>query len=825
MRVSRPRSGPTGNQPMPRRSTIAYAVWLATGGAVLGMATPQDALAQTATQQAPAARQSYDIPAGPLAPALRSLAGTANVLLTFTAEQTSGRTTPGIRGQYTLEEALSALLAESGLQAFRLSSGGYVLRAVPVLPTSGNAASEEDKTLPVVKVTASAEQYPNELPPAYAGGRIARGSRVGLLGNKDVMDTPFNTASYTAEMIEDQQAHTVSEVLRADSSVREIFPESGPAEHFNIRGFYMQSSDFAWNGLFGLVPHNRGATELLERVEVLKGPGALLYGMTLGGAVGGVVNLVPKRAADEPLTRLTTSFASDSSLGAHVDIGRRFGDNKEFGIRVNGAKLAGDTAIDGQSQNRGLGSIALDYRGERLRATLDAYNIVDKQSGGATLLTTFASSRIPSAPDPTINALPGAYSTSRSKALIGSVEFDFNEQWTGFAAIGAKRQTGAGYLNNALGTNAQASGAYTAAAMNVKNFFDTNSAETGIRGRLRTGSVGHAITVSANVIEETSGTVASRAAWASNIYAPTTPTLATEPGSAPKTSETTLSGVALADTLSFSEGKYLLTLGVRQQRVRTTSYATSGSTTARYDKQAVTPAVGFVVKPWAAPISVYTNYIEGLSQGSTVSDTTAPNYGEVFAPYKSKQIEVGLKWDAGSFLNTLSVFQITRPSLIQDTVTKIYGVDGEQRNRGIEWSTAGEIMTGLRLLGGVTHIKAETTKTYGGLLDGKTAIGVPAWQFNLGSEWDTPWVPGLTLGATAIHTGKQYANTANTQELPSWTRVDLTTRYATKLAGRDVVFRGGVVNAFDKRYWSGVWNGYVSVGAPRTFQVSASVDF
>ncbi|MCH3797048.1 TonB-dependent siderophore receptor, partial [Campylobacter jejuni] len=90
----------------------------------------------------------------------------------------------------------------------------------------------------------------------------------------------------------------------------------------------------------------------LERIEVLKGPGALLYGMTPGGSVGGVINLVPKRAGDTPLTRLTAKFSADSELGAHLDMGRRFGRDDAFGIRVNAAKSDGRTTLDGQSKNK-----------------------------------------------------------------------------------------------------------------------------------------------------------------------------------------------------------------------------------------------------------------------------------------------------------------------------------------------------------------------------------------------------------------------------------------------------------------------------------------
>lgn len=792
----------------------ALALNLAMAGSLLAAMGAAPA-AQAQTVNTPARR--YDIPAGPLNMTLNRYAQEAGILLSAPGALTQGKSGPGLSGAVTIEQGFARLLKGQGLQAVRQADGTYALhRTAP----DGSAV-----TLPAVRVTAGS-LAPSALPEPYAGGHLARGGRLGLLGNKDVMETPFSTSSYTSRMIEDWQADTVAEVLRADASVRETFPESGPTEFFNVRGFYMPSTDFAWNGLFGLTPGFRVATEFLERVEVLKGPGALLYGMTPAGSVGGVINLVPKRAGDKPLTRLTARYASDSELGAHLDIGQRFGQDKSFGIRVNAATSNGDTALDGQRQKREIAAVALDFRAERLRVALDAYSIDGKKRGGMPLFTTFANEHIPSAPDPATNTMPGAYSSERSKALIGSLEFDFNAHWTGFAAMGTKHQSSSGYMNNALGMNAQASGDYRGMAKNTSSFSNVNAANAGIRGRLRTGLVEHEITLSGNAIQQAGGAVQGPVTmWASNIYRPTQPTLTVGPAMVPKSSDSTFSSIALSDTLSFSRDKYLLTLGARQQRVRTKNYAPSGAVTTRYDEQALTPAIGFVIKPWAAPVSVYANYIEGLSQGDRVTDTTAANFGEVFPPYKSKQMELGAKWDAGNLLNTLAVFQIARPSLIKDNGSNRYAPDGEQRNRGIEWNIAGAVTPGLRLLGGATYLKAINTRTRAGLLDGKMAIGVPTWLVNLGAEWDTPWLAGLTLRATAIHTGRQYADNANTQKLAAWTRVDLGARYVTRLAAHHVAFRAGVENAFNQRYWSGVWNGFSSVGAPRTVKLAVSVDF
>ncbi|SNR60067.1 outer-membrane receptor for ferric coprogen and ferric-rhodotorulic acid [Methylobacillus rhizosphaerae] len=147
------------------RQSVAYAVaMLLSAGSYFYL--PASAYAGATTEASPTGHvQHYDIAAGQLAPALRSLASSANVLLTFTDAQTAGKTTAGIAGQYTLPAALSALLSGTGLEAVALDTGGYVLR--PVAKMSGSA-----DTLPEVQVTAKAG--PGVLPSAYAGGRLPR---------------------------------------------------------------------------------------------------------------------------------------------------------------------------------------------------------------------------------------------------------------------------------------------------------------------------------------------------------------------------------------------------------------------------------------------------------------------------------------------------------------------------------------------------------------------------------------------------------------------------------------------------------------------------
>jgi iron complex outermembrane receptor protein len=244
----------------------------------------------------------------------------------------------------------------------------------------------------------------------------------------------------------------------------------------------------------------------------------------------------------------------------------------------------------------------------------------------------------------------------------------------------------------------------------------------------------------------------------------------------------------------------------------------------------VTPAVAIVVKPWGPDVSLYANYVQGLSKGDSVTDTSASNYGQVFAPYKTKQQELGVKWNAGTFTNTLAFFQIDKPMLVTEgsTAKPTYADGGEKRVRGVEWNTFGELAAGVRVLGGVTYTQGTQVKTSYGRYDGNTAVGAPRWQANAGLEWDTPWVPGVTLSARVQATSSQYADAANKLQIPGWGQLDLGARYATQINGRDVVYRLNVNNVFDKHYYAGSFSDttpIVTLGPARTVTASASISF
>ncbi|WP_439495335.1 TonB-dependent receptor [Bosea sp. (in: a-proteobacteria)] len=714
--------------------------------------------------------------------------------------------------------------AEPGLGLCRLAltSAAITLGAAAVL------AQETPPTVQLDAIVVEGPASPGSVPPAFAGGQVATGARLGLLGNAETLNTPFNVTSYTDEFIRNQQAPTLSDALILDPSVRSSHPSGGIVESFNIRGFPVgegNSGEVAFDGVFGVAPNYKIFTDYAERIEVLKGPAAALTGLAPNGGVGGVINIVPKRA-EADLTRAGTEFSSTTYGGATFDVARRYGSGREFGVRVNGSLRGGDTAIDGQRNVTGIGSLALDYQGERFRSWVYALAQRDNWDVPSRPYRMSPGIPAPKAPNGARNMIqPWEFSQVDDTSALIKNEYDLTDNVTLFAnAGGSHTRVNRFFANAPLPTILNSRGDTTQAPQYFDMTIDRRTYDAGFRARFDTGFVKHALTFQASYYhEDTDRALTAGRAFSSNIYVPalTAPQFATR-AQRIRLSDSELTSIALADTLSVLDERIALTLGVRRQSVESTNYSTvTGAVTSRYDESATTPLVGLVLRPHQN-VSFYANYVEGLSRGD-IAPTTASNAGETFAPYRTKQYEAGVKLQYGSFGATLAGFQITKPS--GELNGNLFVVGGEQRVRGLEFNIYGEVAPGLRLLGGLALLDGKLTKTAVMANRGNDPIGVPSTQFNLGAEWDVPWLKDLTLTGTLVYTGKQYIDAANTQSLPDWARVDIGARYATEIAGRKTTFRATVQNVTAEKYWSSVASfGTFYLGAPRTYRLSMSVD-
>jgi iron complex outermembrane receptor protein len=779
----------------------------------LSVATCPLALVAAAMQLDAVAIHAYNIAPGPLGATLSSFAVDAGIALSFEPALTEGLISPGLSGSYSTQEAVTRLLAGSGLDMVARDDGSYTLVARRV--------TLEETTVDGI------DRRSGSLPPVYPGGQVASGARLGMLGNTDVMDAPFSISSYTSAMIKDQQAVTVGDVLERDSSVRSTGQTGGIVDSFFIRGFPVGEGnlgELAFDGVYGVASNYRVFTEYAERIEVVKGPGALLYGMSPNSAVGGVINVVPKRSLDEDLTRFTASYAMDSQLGGHIDVSRRFGEERRFGVRINGSVQQGDTPIDDQSREVGIGALSLDYEGDRLRTTLDLINQKEQFDAASRPFLIAPGVQIPSAANGRSNVSQDwGWSETRDKSALLGGEYDVNDALTLFAHAGGGKSDVA-RISDQTPTIINAAGDTSSTPGYYKFEVQRYTVDAGARLRFDTGPVSHSTALQVTRYrDELSRGIISGPAILSNIYHPVhRPKPSIAKPDTPTISESELSGVALADTLSVLDERLQVTVGLRQQNIKSDNYNAAGAVTTSYDKSDTTPLFGIVAKPWDH-VSFYYNYIEGLSKGD-VAPSAASNAGEIFSPYVSRQQEVGVKVDYGNLMSTLALFQIKKPS--GELSSGVFSVQGEQRNRGVELNMSGQITPRTRLIGGVTLLDGELTSTGVAANRGNKPVGVPEVQANLWAEWDTPAVEGLTLTSGAIYTGSQYVNQANTQELDAWTRFDVGARYATRIADRPTTFRATVQNVLDREYWSGVASyGAFSQGSPRTLLLSATIDF
>lgn len=708
--------------------------------------------------------------------------------------------------------------------------------------TTATTESKDQTALPTVTVNASADASADGLPAEFAGGQVARGGRVGILGNKDFLETPFNSISYSSQLIKDQQAKGVGDVLLNDPTIRVTRGYGNYQESYMIRGFITNSDDLAYNGLYGLLPRQYVASEMLERVEVFRGASAFLNGATPGGnAIGGTINLLPKRASSDPITQFSTGIESGGQTYAAADIGRRFGPEDRLGVRVNAVRRAGGTAIANENRELNMATVGVDYRGNSFRLSAD----IGMQEYD--LSSTRPSVRIATAPAGYVPSAPSASSNygqrwfySNERDIFGTVrgEWDLAPDVTSWFALGMRQGT----ENNSLATpNVNSTnGNFTSNRFDNAREDSVWTGEVGIRGKFNTGGVKHNVVASASSYWQDSRNAYAMAlgtATTGNLYSPTQsaqPALNFFGGNLanPQTTiKTQLSSLALADTLSVLDDRLQVTLGGRYQRLKTINYDYNTHLQGDYyNDGTVTPVAGIVYR-LTKEVSVYGNYIEGLQPGTKVSDTTATNFGSMLAPYKSKQKEIGIKYDAGKIGFTVAAFTIEKPNVIKEgpATTPTYATSGKQENQGVEIGAFGEPVRGLRLLAGLTLLDAKQKRTQNGTYDGKDAIGTAKTMANIGADWDIPGVRGLSLNSRVIYTSKQYVDSANTQAIPAWTRIDLGARYLTEIGGKVVTLRGGIQNVANRNYWESAGGssalGYLVQGAPRTFVTSASVDF
>lgn len=309
-------------------------------------------LAPSAYAQAAEAQYSFDIAAGPLSTSLTQIALKTGVNLTADAALTNGKGASALKGTMTLRQALVQLLAGTGLEAVQLGNG-YVLRSV-----SPTTAAAKDDVLPEVVVQAKVEKEHAYGP---VNGYVAKRTATATKTDTPIIETPQSITVITADQIADQKAMSIQEALRYSTGIAaDQYGMDSRSDGYAVRG--MDAVQY----LDGLRQINTYYSEtirpdpyMMERIEVLRGPAATLYGQ---GGVGGIVNLVSKRPLTEARREIGVSLGNYDFKQIQADFTGPVADSDTLFYRLVMVGKDTDTQVDHAFQKRTLFAPTLTWK-------------------------------------------------------------------------------------------------------------------------------------------------------------------------------------------------------------------------------------------------------------------------------------------------------------------------------------------------------------------------------------------------------------------------------------------------------------------------------
>ena len=676
---------------------------------------------------------------------------------------------------------------------------------------------------------------------------------LGVLGKANAFTAPITVVNYDEQALNNTEARTlVDAVAKKDASVWQFGGESNTLTGLYFRGYQLDARQFSVNGLAGMYGTQGTASVQVGSAQLIKGASTAVNGMDPEGAVSGSVNIETKKAADEGNRKIGLGWFSNNRAQGTFDLGQRFGENKEFGVRANGKLRHGDTPRHGYSEDNKEFALNADYRGEKVRVAFDSIYAKRKTNGGRARMQDIqnANGRLFDAPEGKVNLAP-SWQAQNTRGQTNMLTFEWdafeNAQITGGIGYNNAR-----YYGNFASPTVTSSGlTYNSGRARLTDQrFKTLSMNLTARGEFETGPVSHNWSTAFDRIDRKRTTYQGARQTQNRVIDPSLdiPTqlakLDSNLGSAwnPTPSLDTVikvNSLAVSDTLGFADNKYRLTLGGRFQAVEQKNKLNGR----KADASRFSPMLmaAWVPQP---DLVVYGNYMEDLEP----SDIRTDDDGHVTMadPRVSRQFEVGVRKNWGDFVTTLNAFQIKRPGYWRGNTTS--GTDfaarknaglaysgseqGIERSRGIEFNTYANLLNKtLRPTFGLMYLQS-TVKDYPNFADNLVngvQVANPRVIAKAGVEWDTPFAKGLTLNGNVSYFGKSYQDTQKQYAFPSYTLVDVGARYKTKLGKNTFTVSSSVENLFNKNYWQ-VQRGqydrsFAVVGMPRTYWLKAELDF
>lgn len=648
---------------------------------------------------------------------------------------------------------------------------------------------------------------------------VNRDVNAGALGVQSLQELPFSIGSYGRELIDNQRARTVQDVLKNDPGVQ---PASfgGAYDGIAVRGFSANAvnsvrRDGLLTNVYADIP-----LENMERVDVLKGLSGFLYGV---GEPSGLVNYILKRPTRRGFTSVDAEVSSFGGRYLHVDSGGAVDQSRALAFRVNmAAQEQGDFTHAGDL-SRAMASVALDMQlapGTLLRLDADyqrkklaAQPVIGPRSDGTVVPAESFDPR-------TLLGQPwGQYRTETSNLGL-RLEHELGADWNLIAQLGYSLTTRDAAFPDVYSVTSGGTITSGDFYFSPDQRFTTVSAQAFLNGGMKAAGVQHDVVLGLSdgrMKSSDGGWFPNDGLTVGNIYAPVYSARPDFSNPPPKNQGSTRQPSLFAsDTVSLNEHWRVLA-GLRYIAYRSESLSADG-VQREGDVNVTVPSAALVWLP-TKTLTAYASYTEGLEQGA-YAPNTASNRGERLDPIRSKQIETGIKWIPQRRLSaTAALFYIDKPLQAVDPADSRFKTLGRQRHQGIELALNGEVATGLSVVTGISWLDARMLHT-GDAREGKRPANVAKLQASAWFDWQVADLPGLSLNAGLVHTGERALDQANSLIVPAFTRWDGGARYAVRVAGVPTVWRLQVQNLANRRYWENVNYGGVLAGAPRTVRLS-----
>lgn len=705
-----------------------------------------------------------------------------------------------------------------------------------MLAAFANFAAAEEATLPEVQVQGAPESANGPV----AGYRATR-SATFTKTDEPLKEVPASIAVVPSQLMKDQAMQGLSDVFRYVPGVLTHQGE-GNRDQIILRG-QSTSADFYVNGIRDDAQVFRDLYNL-ERVEVLKGPGGMIFGR---GGAGGVVNRVTKRPVfGGEVSEVDLTAGSWEQLRGTVDFGRQAGEAAAW--RLNAIGEHGDSFRNGFELERFAVNPSVTFMVTPQTAlTLDVEHLDDERTADRG--------------NPSLNNRPfvqdrstffgnADQSTARSKvdSLSAVLEHDFGDSLLLKNSLRYTRYDKY-YQNVYPGSSVNAAtGNMTISAYNNQNLRSNLFNQTDLTKKLTTGPIEHTLLAGVELGHQNSdnvrksgffgpaGTAAGEIVSASNPFAIATAFRANGTTDANNDVTSDIAAVYLQDEIAFTP-QWKLLAGVRYDHFkvdfddrRTVATQTDLS---RTDDE-FSPRLGLIWSPTSGQ-TYYASYSYAfLPSGEQLG--LAPATADL-APEKSINYEIGARWELrpGLTLST-AVFRLEKQDMrVTDPANPGFFIKtGKTRTEGIEIGLQGDVTSWWQVYGGYAHLDAKTIDPIAGNANtpgNSGATNIPAnrklplvpmntfsfWnKFDLGSGW------GTALGV--IYQGDSFATINNTTQLQSFYRVDGAVYYT--FSGGKTRIALNIENLFDKEYFPTSDNdNNITVGAPINGRVTLSMQF